>query len=469
MATTLVTDNSKIDPGMPIIVTAYRAQLTTATVDSKGKVLTQYLSDTTLLELYNSGDLPLSLSTLHIFDVADAHRELLFDRDRPGYLLPDEHVVIAAASELSGTTYVSSGWSTPAIKDTATPGIKLVMDGYRVGQLDIKTTASGTLEKRAYGVSSYLSTFNDAIAVGTPNVDTYLTDMVFDDGLYDAPAEPYGLEVSEIYAYASDCAPFDTNVSCGDFIELHNNSDATLDLSDLVVRTDSNSSSRTSSNTFTLVGELAPDGYLLISRTDDGEPISLTNTGGYIWLEDAWGLVVPYHTMMTTWPSVSDDHQGYSYMWDGGTWRWTLTPTPGSANHYTEPAVTIDACSEGYERNPTTNRCRKIATTSSSSLTPCTEGQERNPATNRCRSIASAVAELIPCDEGYERNPATNRCRKVQSTSVPTAPFAPTSTASDVPVWQWWAGGAIIAALVGYGVWEWRHELRGLWRRIVKK
>lgn len=495
-ATSLITGSSTIAPNIPLIVTAYRARLATATSDSKtGKVLTQYLGDITLLELYNLGDIPLSLSTLHIFDAADTHRELVFNRDRLGYVLPHEHVSIAAATELTGTTYISSGWSAPATKDAAVPGIKLIMDGYRSGQVDIKTTASGTVEKRAYGVSSYLSTFNDAATVGTSNVDTYLTDAIFDDGLYNAPDEPHGLEVSEIYAYSSECTPFDASVLCSDFIELHNGGNTSLDLDGLVLRTDSNSSSRTSSNTFTLSGVLAPDGYFLVNQTDEGGHISLTNSGGYIWLEDAYEMAAPYSTIVISWPSVSSNEQGYGYMRAAdGAWQWTASPTPGTANVYTEPIATLEVCpegkyrspetgrcraieevvselatcEEGYERNPTTNRCRKI-TTATSTLTPCGDGQERNPATNRCRSIASAVAELLPCDEGYERNPATNRCRKVQSTSIPSAPFAPAAVATELPTWQWWMGGAVGVAVAGYAIWEWRHELAGLWHRLVKR
>ncbi len=60
---------------------------------------------------------------------------------------------------------------------------------------------------------------------------------------------------------------------------------------------------------------------------------------------------------------------------------------------------------------------------------PCPEGKERNPETNRCRKIVQAKADhakadhksikptlkkvLKPCPEGKERNPETNRCRKI--------------------------------------------------------
>lgn len=491
----IATTDTTMPSSSPLLITAYRAHLVTATTDTKGKVLTQRLDDVVALELYNNGDQLLDLKQWHIFDAADPTRELQFTSSYTGYLVPGDHVVLAKADIISDATYTLTGWTHTTTKDAAVPALQLVAPGYRMSQTDIKV--SDIVEKRNFGVSSYTTTFSDAVIAGTPNVDTLMTDVLFDDGLYNPPELPMGIEISEVYPYASDCDPLATSVLCGDYVELHNAGDAAVDLSNVVLRTDSNSSSRTTSNTFSLDGILLPDEYMLVARTDDAGRISLTNSGGYIWLEDAWNIAV-YAQYMTEWPSASSDKQGFAYMRSSdGTWQWTTTPTPGVANIATVPApiVTIcpegkylnpdtgrcrsieeavsalAACEEGYERNPTTNRCRKIvtATTTGASLTPCAEGQERNPATNRCRSIASAVAELIPCDEGYERNPSTNRCRKIQSASIPAAPFAVQASSSPIPVWQWAVGGAVGAALVGYAVWEWRREIAGLWQRMFKK
>ena len=105
------------------------------------------------------------------------------------------------------------------------------------------------------------------------------------------------------------------------------------------------------------------------------------------------------------------------------------------------------ACTEGQERNPETNRCRKIQSDDSSSSTSgstksnssnisssatckegyeyvasagkcykaCTDGQIRNPETNRCKKAESSTSTLKECMEGYERNPETNRCRKIKN------------------------------------------------------
>ncbi len=76
----------------------------------------------------------------------------------------------------------------------------------------------------------------------------------------------------------------------------------------------------------------------------------------------------------------------------------------------------VKVCAEGYERNPDTNRCRKIVDELETTLAPCPVGYERNPETNRCRKITTTTqAGLAPCPIGYERNLDTNRCRKISN------------------------------------------------------
>lgn len=464
------TQSTAFTPLSPLIITSYRTTITGTGLD--------------FVEVYNSGDMPINVTDWAIIDATNGRTMGVHSRD--GLLEPAHHAVMASTSSVANASYEFDTWQTniPSPKPIAT--LELTRAGYRPSDITIASKNLGVWMMRTYNTSSYsTSTFEASYR------------SLWDDGLYVPPAEPQGLEVSEVYAYASDCELFDEDARCSDYVELHNISLQPIDLSDIVLRTDSNSSSRATSNTFTLDTLLAPDAYLLVSHTDDGGAISLTNSGGHIWLEDMWGVEQPFHQLVAEWPSVSSDYQGFGYARDEtGAWKWTSTPTPGAANHIVPPVIvpaecpagkyrnpdtgrcrTIEeavselaTCEEGYERNPTTNRCRKVASSAvASSLTPCGEGQERNPVTNRCRSIASAVAELMPCDEGYERNPATNRCRKVQSTSVPSAPFAVESVAADAPVWQWWMGGAIAAGLVSYAVWEWRHEISKLWTRISKK
>lgn len=488
----------------PLVVTGYRANLSPATTDPKsGKVLTQRLEDVDVLELYNNGDVPLDLSQWHIYDATGAAipsndnvtpRELMFHSDKSGYLLPGKYVVVAKPLVVEGATYEISGWSQSVTSDRAVPALLLVNDKYRVGQVDIKV--SNTLQKRTHGVDGYLTSFAEAIAAGTQNVDAIATEQLFDDGLYLAPSEPIGLRIVEIYPFASDCNPFRDEILCGDYVKLLNDSNVPIQLDDYALRTDSGSS-RSLSNTFSLIkpdndaNVLEPGEYLTVHATDDGDRMSLTNSGGYVWLEDVLGLVA-FENTVTSYPSAGSSQQGYSYAEASiGSWQWTKTPIPGGANVITpivvecpegkylspetgrcrtlEEALSVLAsCDEGYERNPLTNRCRKIMIRTAATLAPCGEGQERNPVTNRCRSIASAVAELLPCDEGYERNPETNRCRKLRTSNMPLVgyPVQPLEkTVGISPIW--WGVGGIGALAVGYAVWEWRREISTGLRRVI--
>lgn len=443
--------------------------------------------DLQYVELYNAGNTMARLQDWTFHDAAN-NRDLQVTSTYSGWLEPGKHIVAARAEIVPGATFTITGWSA-AGNGAVMTSLQIMRSGYRTldANFSSKTDDRDKMMTRVYNSESYST-------ASSPFVQNYRMapqPLLFDDGLYAAPAEP-GLKIVEIYPYSSDCSPFDTSVLCGDYIKLYNPSDSAVDLTDLALRTNSSSSSRTSSNTFTLAGQLLPGEYYTIWQTDAGARISLTNSGGYIWLEDAYGTV-QYQSTLAHYESAGSSQQGYAYAQDVlGNWQWTSTPKPGAANEITVPTLiaceegkyrnpdtgrcrtleetinALAACEEGYERNPTTNRCRKIATATTASLTPCKEGQERNPETNRCRSIASAVAELIPCDEGYERNPATNRCRKVQSGQVPSAayPVEPyDQTASGATTW--WVIGSIGVFALGYGAWEWRREIGAGFAKIL--
>jgi hypothetical protein len=201
-------------------------------------------------------------------------------------------------------------------------------------------------------------------------------------------------------------------------------------------------------------------------------------------------------------PIYNNPSDGMAWALINNLWQYTNQPTPGMANLATlvSPEITITAsnnlepCAPNQYRNPETNRCKLISTsTSTSSLLPCKVGQYRSEETNRCRSIVSDVSQLIPCAEGQERNPATNRCRSIAKvlgastlapckagqernpetnrcrnivSKVPTADYAPQqaneSSNNPVLVWSLVSVGAIA---ICYGIWEWRQEIIG----FVKK
>lgn len=453
----------------PLLVTAY--QRTTSGLQ--------------FVQLYNDGNEPLDISQWRITNESS---QLLMLGNIEGLLRPKTHIIASLPGVVTGASASIEALLTfsAVAKLSVVPPVG---SSYKQVEYELKA-AGGSVWKRTTTTTGYSSSTTSFTAV----VDQAL----FDDGWYLPPAQP-GVEIVEIYPYASSCGPHDVSVLCGDYIKLHNPSQQELSLDDFVLRTDSSSSNRTSSNTFSLDGITIPaGGFYAVWQNNQGARISLTNSGGYVWLEDAWGI--ENYAPEVKYEAAGSGQQGFAWAQKpDGTWAWTSSPQPLGANvfpivlaaevdtlaecpdgKYRNPETnrcrTIEeavnalaACPEGQYRNPDTNRCKATATAAAASLTPCKEGQERNPATNRCRSIASAVAELIPCDEGYERNPATNRCRKVQPlTNTASVGEAAQAAGANNAALPWVIGMAAIGAL-GYGIYEWRHELSAAASGILKR
>ena len=465
----LSTSETTFPPNAPLVISAYQ------TING-GR-------DVGLVELYNDGDELIDVADWSVVD--DTNKRVLQVSSRyDGFLEPGQHVVLARQDVITGgSSYDIDGWHDQIALPAVIVTLSLRHIAYKNSDITVKATNALVLRNR--GVDGYLSTFTDT---------SYRN--LFDDGLYRIPADPVGLEVDEIYPYASNCPPFDddsdNDVLCGDYVKLVNISSAPITLDEYVLRTDSSSSNRTASNTVHLAGTIEPGAHRTVWLTDGGDALSLTNSGGYAWLEDLWGTA-RYLSTLAHYELAGVDKQGMAYARTGEGWVWTTTPQPDRANLITLPVVSVVECPAGKYRNPDTgrcrtveeavnelatcpegqarstetNRCRSLATLAKATLTACGEGQERNPLTGRCRSIASAVAELLPCDEGYERNLATNRCRKVALSAMPLAPYPVQPVGvSDASKMMWWVLAAVAAAALGYALWEWRRELRTIPSRV---
>lgn len=291
-----------------------------------------------------------------------------------------------------------------------------------------------------------------------------------------------GLRVNEIAAN-----PSGADTGGGEFIELFNTSEDSITLSACHLSTD-----KLRQYEFPPGANITPGGFYVVALKDQ-----LLNSGGIVRLD---GTEYAY-------PAIAD---ALAWAFIGTTWQLTAQPTPAQPNvampphQSTEPVATASsptddacpagkfrnpatnrckalaqpagvqrvACDPGQERNPVTNRCRGVATASAVQLAACGPGQERNPATNRCRKVAIAPSnEPKPCPAGQVRNPDTNRCRKEPETAVNghTTAKEDDSTGSSISL------GILIAASVaaiGYGCYEYRHELRnwlGRWRQRASK
>lgn len=321
--------------------------------------------------------------------------------------------------------------------------------------------------------------------------------------LYLPPTNAPLLRVVEIYPRASNCSPVDASILCGDYIKLHNPSSQTASTASYRLRTDSATSE--SSNAFHLdaYDDLAPGGYLTVSLRDDGDKLSLTDSGGWVWLEDIAGTT-RYDETVVSYPSAGSDSKiGYAWALASGVdWQWTSSPTSDGANAFPLPEpgmgagvlgdvadcptgkyrnpdtnrcrnieeaiATLVACPEGQTRNLETNRCRSNGSVASAILTSCDSGQERNPVTNRCRSTLPSGG-LSPCPIGQARNPETNRCRKtLLSAALSPAAIDPVKQQTSNPFVMTLLG-AVGAGAIGYGVYEWRSEISGSLRKAIAR
>lgn len=283
---------------------------------------------------------------------------------------------------------------------------------------------------------------------------------------------------------------FDGDDYGNEFIEIYNPNDTEVILQNYILYVGS---------TLVRVYEF-PDGAIIqpkqyLSFSNNEIKFTLVNTSSVVEIRS---LDEKYSFKSSAYDSPND---GWSWALINGEWQYTNIPTPDAENRPAEIAITNDEigiedlhpCAANQYRNPLTNRCKLLPEYESVptpcrdgqyrseetgrcrniisdvvDLVPCAEGQERNPATNRCRTISSVLgaSDLVPCKEGQERNPETNRCRNI--VSMPKADYAPEKTTEVTDNKSTWLIIVGVGALViGYGVWEWRKELSGIFKKLA--
>lgn len=471
-----VTPTQPIPINSGLLITAYGVSMTQSSLE--------------VLQIYNANENVMSLDGWRIGIVTTLEPTPQPILSLSGYMKAESHILYAKSNTVIG----------PGVYPISTPSL---LTGERITKLVLlaplqsflsaeqPVTASDGVYRRGttttgYSTSTTFAKQNEPISL-------------YADEFYTVPVAPT-LQIVEVVPRHAECAPNDASIVCGDYLKLRNTGELAIDTSWYRLRTDSGTSE--SGNAFSLGGVLEPGAYLTVFTRDDGERLSLTDSGGYVWFEDAAGLAQYYDETMIQYSSAgSSSKVGWAWVLDpaDGEWKWTSTPQPDADNLVTVPVVAVVAeglsecpvgkyrspetnrcrsieeavnvlaqCEEGKERNPVTNRCRSVATLASAVLAPCDEGQERNPATNRCRSVLAANQTLVPCQAGYERNPETNRCKKTLAGNTSAATPAAALESSGASTL---ATALIITTglgAVGYGVYEWRSELsRGL-RRLAQ-
>lgn len=444
-------------PPSPVIITALRFEGTSTT---GGAPL--------FAQLYNNSDDLVDMRGWRlVFSTENAAATLAtFD----SWLLPRGYVVAGDAT-ISGADYTFALDDSMAQQAAHTVGrvVSIEPDDNFAAQ-------SVGLPFYTYGAAQWLQ--RTQTSSGKYNVAGKATDFaaqngtaqLYSGGQYTPALASAGLSITEILPAAHDCPPTASDLRCNDYIKLYNADSAPIDLANYRLRSNYGGTKSGSSNTFQLQGTLTPNTYLTIHAKDDGSPLSLLDNGGYVWIEDTFGLQI--YDPVVQYP---DGDSGSAWAFDGTAWRWTTNPQPLGANNFSaelpqtieDSVVSLAPCDPGQERNPATNRCRSIASTAAEIFTPCKPGEERNPATNRCRAVLAASTTLEPCPAGQTRNPETNRCRKDQIAAIADVRdvAAATSPPLKLPL-QWFIAAGVAIVALGYALYEWRQDIRQLRRTL---
>jgi hypothetical protein len=427
------------------------------------------------LQLYNPQDMPVDISGWRVEYMLSDQAAPVEAATLQGWVKPGNYVLAGDASLSPDFAYQLS---LPPGESGNVKAVYVVSPAYAdtAAQVKYGNTCPADNPETNYWqrhASESTGSFTSTFDCFTPDSSYQL----YGGGLYDFPATT-PLRITEILSNPRPCSPLADDASCVDYVKFYNPTSRPVDLSYFRLRVGYQGQADTASNAYPLAGTVPPGGYLAVTMDADERQVSLTSTGSFVWLEDTYGIK-KYPGTVQSYPDASaTSKKGAAWAYDAhaGIWKWTAQPTPGNQpsvfvtlpTKTTKPAASTQPkpCKAGQYRSAETNRCRSLATASSSGLTPCKAGQTRNPQTNRCRSVATTASTRKPCEAGQERNPETNRCRKKAAT-IPAAAFAvePAKETGKAFV-GWWALGGVGALAAGYGVWEWRREMMSGVRKI---
>ena len=144
----------------------------------------------------------------------------------------------------------------------------------------------------------------------------------------------------------------------------------------------------------------------------------------------------------------------------GEIWKVTYAPTPGAPNNYQE----FKTCEAGKVINKATGNCVKVTSVSEKI---CKEGYYLNILTGRCRKNPTTTERK--CKEGYYLNPETGRCRKVVENKGADYSLEPENYEENSAFVAAYAVVGVLGVGGLYLIYEFRHEIGKLWRKVWRK
>ena len=286
----------------------------------------------------------------------------------------------------------------------------------------------------------------------------YQADVVIDDGAGGGnggagdeaannvvDAQCTGLMFSEVLSYYAETQD-------EQFVELYNSGSEQVLLDGCTLRY--------KNKYYKLSGILKAEEYYVRSATE----FSLTKNpinSNLLEIIDVNGAVVD----KLEYPNGQRKGASYAFVGYGADgeeiWRVTYAVTRGEANNYQE----FKTCEEGKVINEATGNCVKVATVAAEKT--CEAGYYLNPLTGRCRKIEVAVAKT--CKEGYYLNEETGRCRKIIENNGATYALEPEEYKEETSFVAVYAIIGVLAAGVIYIIFEFRHEIAKLGRKVFRR
>lgn len=273
----------------------------------------------------------------------------------------------------------------------------------------------------------------------------YVETVKEEDGYGKMVSQCRGLQFSEILSYYE-------SAKTEQFIEFYNPGAEQILLDGCQLRY--------KNKNYALSGVVAAEGYFVYYPAGEFSLTKNPTNSNSLELIDVTGETVD----ALAYPNGQRKGTSYALIGYGDegeeVWKVTYAPTPGGANNYQE----FKTCEAGKVINEATGNCVKITSVAEKF---CKEGYYLNVLTGRCNKV-KIVAEKT-CKEGYYLNPETNRCRKIKENDGADYNLAPENYEEQSSFVALYAVLGVVGVGLGYLIYEFRHEIVRLWRKVFRR